>query len=186
DVYVGSSNRISNFESRKCSAFATTGCIRTFTVFHNRIHNSGIGDDWGARRRVEETEAMAEPMQGRGGGAAGAREAAKVVWSPEQRRFASEDGQAYLAYNMRKPGKGMGEEGEEPAKDVMDVVHTYVPVQKRGLGLAGELCKAAFAHAREHKLLILPSCSYVSDTFIPRHPECWDVVVPESLHRAGL
>jgi predicted GNAT family acetyltransferase len=90
-----------------------------------------------------------------------AEEAAKVVWSPEERRFASEDGLAYLAYTMRKPATGAGQ-GGEPAKEVMDLLHTYVPAKKRGLGLAGELCKAAFAHAREHKLLVSPSCSYVS------------------------
>ncbi|KAG0569520.1 hypothetical protein KC19_6G096400 [Ceratodon purpureus] len=129
---------------------------------------------------VKKAEAMAETFRGGGAG-----EGVKVVWSPEQRRFASEDGRAYLAYNMRKPGTVLGE-GEESAKEVMDVVHTYVPVRKRGLGIAGELCKAAFAHAREHKLLVLPSCSYVSDTFIPRHPECRDVVVSERRHQAGF
>lgn len=77
--------------------------------------------------------------------------ASTIVWNSEKRRFATEDGKAYLEYTMAGA-----------AKQVMDLVHTYVPAQKRGLGLAGELCKAAFAHAREHKLLVVPTCSYIS------------------------
>ncbi|XP_024390259.1 uncharacterized protein [Physcomitrium patens] len=109
------------------------------------------------------------------------RAAASVVWNAEKSRFATEDGLAYLDYVMLNPAVGAGQSAAEPAKEVMDLVHTYVPVSKRGLGLAGELCKAAFAHARKHKLLVQPTCSYISDTFIPRHPEWWDVVVPECL-----
>ncbi|XP_073393628.1 acetyltransferase At1g77540 isoform X3 [Physcomitrium patens] len=110
-----------------------------------------------------------------------AQSAASVVWNAEKSRFATEDGLAYLDYVMLNPAVGAGQSAAEPAKEVMDLVHTYVPVSKRGLGLAGELCKAAFAHARKHKLLVQPTCSYISDTFIPRHPEWWDVVVPECL-----
>jgi hypothetical protein len=44
----------------------------------------------------------------------------------------------------------------------MDVLHTFVPASKRGLGLASKLCIAAFTHARDHNMLVLPTCSYVS------------------------
>ena len=87
--------------------------------------------------------------------------ATNIVWNSEMRRFATQDGLAYLEYTMRKPAGGAAQ-GAEPAKQVIDMVHTYVPAQKRGQGLAGELCKAAFAHAREHKLLVQPSCTYIS------------------------
>jgi predicted GNAT family acetyltransferase len=49
----------------------------------------------------------------------------------------------------------------------MDMVHTYVPGSKRGLGLAARLCAAAFAHARSHDMRIIPTCSYISVTSSP-------------------
>ena len=45
---------------------------------------------------------------------------------------------------------------------VMDLIHTFVPPSKRGLGLASHLCVAAFQHAQSHSLSIIPTCSYVS------------------------
>lgn len=88
-------------------------------------------------------------MQGSGG------KATDIVWDSLKHRFATQDGLAYLEYKMRPAAS-------PDAKQVMDVVHTYVPATKRGLGLAGELCKAAFTHAREQDVLVLPTCSYVS------------------------
>jgi predicted GNAT family acetyltransferase len=102
---------------------------------------------------------MASALRG-GAGAA----ATNIVWNSEKRRFATRDGLAYLEYTMRKPAVGAAQ-GGEPAKQVMDLVHTSVPSQKRGQGLAGQLCQAAFAHAQEHKLLVQPSCTYVSVCF---------------------
>jgi hypothetical protein len=49
----------------------------------------------------------------------------------------------------------------------MDMVHTYVPGSKRGLGLAARLCDAAFAHARSHGMRVIPTCSYISVTSSP-------------------
>lgn len=61
----------------------------------------------------------------------------------------------------------------------IDLYHTYVPEVFRGRGIAERLCKAAFEYAKAHRLTVLPSCSYVSDAYLKRHPEY------ESLTRRG-
>ena len=75
---------------------------------------------------------------------------AKILWNETQHRFETEDKKAYLEYVLRDGGK------------VMDILHTFVPSSKRGLGLASHLCVAAFNHAKSHSLSVIPSCSYVS------------------------
>lgn len=91
-----------------------------------------------------------------GGGGA---EAPKIVWNERGQRFETEDKQAYAEYVVRGGGK------------VMDIVHTYVPSTKRGLGLASLLCVSAFTHAQSHSMSVVPTCSYVSvSIFYP--PTC--------------
>ena len=53
----------------------------------------------------------------------------------------------------------------------IDLYHTYVPEVFRGRGIAERLCKAAFEHAQQQGLTVVPSCSYISDTYLKRHPE---------------
>ncbi|XP_021284531.1 acetyltransferase At1g77540 [Herrania umbratica] len=91
-------------------------------------------------------------------------EAPKIVWNETERRFETEDKKAYIEYVLRQEGK------------VMDIIHTFVPSSKRGMGLASHLCVAAFNHAKSHSLSIIPSCSYVSDTFLPRNPS-WNTLL---------
>ena len=57
------------------------------------------------------------------------------------------------------------------ADTMMDLYHTYVPEFFRGRGMAERLCKAAFEYAKAHRLSVIPSCSYVSDAYLRRHPE---------------
>ncbi|KAK9945813.1 hypothetical protein M0R45_011310 [Rubus argutus] len=85
-------------------------------------------------------------------------EGPKIVWNEAKQRFETEDQKAYIDYVLREKGK------------VMDLVHTYVPSSKRGLGLASHLCVAAFNHAKTHSMSVIPTCSYVSDTFLPKNP----------------
>jgi predicted GNAT family acetyltransferase len=80
------------------------------------------------------------------GGASGAE---SIMCREGAGRFETPDGEAFLEYRIPSPA-------------VMDVVHTYVPRSKRGQGLAARLCDAAFAHAREHGMRVVPTCSYVS------------------------
>ena len=41
----------------------------------------------------------------------------------------------------------------------------------RGRGIAEQLCKAAFEHAKREQLTVLPSCSYIGEAYLKRHPE---------------
>lgn len=53
----------------------------------------------------------------------------------------------------------------------LDLYHTYVPEVFRGRGVAEQLCKAAFEYAKANRLTVIPSCSYISDAYLKRHPE---------------
>ena len=57
------------------------------------------------------------------------------------------------------------------SKNEMDLYHTYVPEAFRGRGMAEKLCKAAFEHAKAKGLMVVPSCSYISDAYLRRHKE---------------
>ena len=54
--------------------------------------------------------------------------------------------------------------------NTMMLVHTEVPPQLEGRGIADWLVGAAFDYAREHGMDVLPVCSYVS-AWTRRHPE---------------
>ena len=78
-----------------------------------------------------------------------------IVWNEKERKFETDDKEAYLEYELRLGKKDT----------IMDIIHTFVPPSKRGLGLASLLCVAAFTHAQDHNLSIIPTCSYVSVSF---------------------
>jgi uncharacterized protein len=54
--------------------------------------------------------------------------------------------------------------------DTMMLVHTEVPPQLEGHGIASHLVRAAFEHAKAHGWDVLPVCSYVA-SWARRHPE---------------
>ena len=53
---------------------------------------------------------------------------------------------------------------------VMRLVHTEVPAELEGRGIASRLVAAALAYAREQGLTVVPVCSYVR-SYMRRHPE---------------
>ena len=59
--------------------------------------------------------------------------------------------------------------------DVMGIVHTEVPMAAEGRGIAGQVVRAALAHAREQGLRVAPMCSYVR-AYMQRHPETHDLL----------
>lgn len=63
----------------------------------------------------------------------------------------------------------------ELSADRMLIVHTEVPPELRGRGLAGKLVRAALEHARAQGLRVEPRCSYAAE-WIGRHPEYADLV----------
>ncbi|XP_057504542.1 acetyltransferase At1g77540 isoform X1 [Actinidia eriantha] len=101
------------------------------------------------------------------------QEAQKIVWNEKQKRFETDDREAYAQYVVRDGGK------------VMDIVHTFVPPSKRGLGLASHICVSAFFHAQSHSMSVIPSCSYVSDTFLPRNAS-WKSVVHSDYLKSSI
>jgi uncharacterized protein len=62
--------------------------------------------------------------------------------------------------------------------DVMRIFHTEVPFAFEGRGIAARLVSAAFEHAREKGLKVLPACSYVRD-YVRRHPETQTLLAPK-------
>lgn len=116
----------------------------------------------------------------------------KIVWNEGRHRFETEDHEAFIEYKMMSNGT------------VMDLVRTYVPSSKGGLGLASRLCVSAFEHASSRSFSIVPTCSYVSvrclflffdsctvfflsyesssssqETFLPRNPSWKHLVYSE-------
>ncbi|CAK4066290.1 unnamed protein product [Aphanomyces euteiches] len=75
-----------------------------------------------------------------------------VVYSPEKQQL------GYLSYEQREHG----------ATTVLDLQHTVVDPAGRGQGLAGKLCDAAFTFAQEQGYKVIPTCSYISDTYLKR------------------
>ncbi|MBI4174935.1 MAG: N-acetyltransferase [Candidatus Aenigmarchaeota archaeon] len=58
----------------------------------------------------------------------------------------------------------------------MDVFHTFTDPELRGQGLAEQLAQAAFDYAKSKGLKIVPTCDYVRDSFLKKHPE-WNSIV---------
>lgn len=84
--------------------------------------------------------------------------AAAIVHDPSAQRFTAEveGGTAECAYRL--------------VGTRMDIVHTEVPPQAEGRGVAAALVRAALAHARTQGWQVRPLCSYVA-AYMRRHPE---------------
>jgi predicted GNAT family acetyltransferase len=65
-----------------------------------------------------------------------------------------------------------------PDGTTLDFNHTFVPPALRGRGLAERVVRAGFEHARQQGLTVLPSCPYISGTFLRRYPQWRSVVDP--------
>ncbi len=83
----------------------------------------------------------------------------------EKGRFytSTQHGDAELLYDNKEVG-------------IMNIYHTFVPDEERGMGLAGKLAKAAFEYAQEKGLKVRPSCPYI-EYYIEKHPEVKDYTV---------
>lgn len=62
--------------------------------------------------------------------------------------------------------------------DRVVLVHTGVPGELEGRGIAGQLAKHALQAARANGLKVVPRCPYVR-AYIDRHPEFADLVVEQ-------
>jgi uncharacterized protein len=61
------------------------------------------------------------------------------------------------------------------AGGLMYIVHTEVPPQAEGRGIAAALVRVALAHARAMGWRVRPSCSYVR-SYMRRHAETQDLL----------
>lgn len=95
------------------------------------------------------------------------REDVQVRHAPAQQRFATVvDGvEAVLDYQQRA--------------GVLRLIHTGVPPQIGGRGVAGELARAALDYARSNGLKVVPVCSYVAG-YIDRHPQYRDLLAGDA------
>ena len=62
----------------------------------------------------------------------------------------------------------------EQHPDRLVLTHTIVPAAIQRRGIAGQLVRAALAHARAHGLKVEPRCSY-ADAWMRRHPDYADL-----------
>jgi predicted GNAT family acetyltransferase len=77
---------------------------------------------------------------------------------PAAQRFEARIGRALARADYRLDGS------------TMLMLHTEVPPQFEGRGLASRLVRAAFDHAQANGLKVRPICSYVA-AWVRRHPE---------------
>lgn len=80
---------------------------------------------------------------------------------PPQFAINTDGGKGYLVYQYHR--------GD------LVLMHTYVPEQLRGKGIAGALAKYALEYARKNKIKVVVYCPYVT-AYLERHPEYLDVV----------
>jgi uncharacterized protein len=86
-----------------------------------------------------------------------------VHHNADQRRFEAEveGGTAHVSYVREEK--------------VLALVHTQVPPDSRGEGVAESVVRAALEWAREQGLSVQPLCRYVA-VFVERNPEYADLV----------
>lgn len=64
----------------------------------------------------------------------------------------------------------------EEKDGVLDILHTMVPPQLEGMGIAADLATAAARYAEINQLKIKPTCSFAKTYFI-RHSQYGDLLV---------
>ena len=89
-----------------------------------------------------------------------------VIHNPQRQRFevALEGKVAKLEYRIKE--------------NRITLIHTEVPHELEGHGIAAELARAALEYAREFNLLVVPSCRYVA-SYLKKHPEYQEIVDPD-------
>ncbi len=91
------------------------------------------------------------------------------------------DNPAASRYEAHADGK-IAEIAYERDSDLMIYLHTEVPKELEGRGIASQMAKYALDEAAAHHLKVVPLCSYMA-SYIKRHQEYLPLVVPEERDR---
>jgi uncharacterized protein len=92
-----------------------------------------------------------------------------VVLNEAAHRFEMRDGDdvAVLEYRLRDGNR-------------LVLTHTGVPHRLEGKGVAGLLARTALEYAREHRMHVVPLCSFVQ-AYLQGHPEFADLVQAQQM-----
>jgi predicted GNAT family acetyltransferase len=87
----------------------------------------------------------------------------EVINEKENQRFViyADSNEVYVEYTM--------------ADNEINLYHTYTHPALRGKGLAAQVVRAALEFAKENKLKVVPTCSYVQ-SFIAKHGEYKELI----------
>ncbi len=87
----------------------------------------------------------------------------KITENKEKNRFETEvDGKiAIIEYNRKK--------------DKINLIHTEVPPEMEGKGIASSLVKQVLQQIKDEGLYVIPRCPFIA-AYIKRHPE-WNEIV---------
>ena len=85
-------------------------------------------------------------------------EQGRVTNNQDAQRYEQETGHGLAMLEYQTDGKRI------------ELVHTEVPPEAEGKGIAGALVRAALDDARGRGLRVIPTCPFVR-TYIQRHPE---------------
>ena len=78
-------------------------------------------------------------------------------------------------FELRLP-EGLALIAYEMDGNTMSILHTEVPEEVEGHGVASQLAKFALDYARKEQLKVKVYCSFVK-VFLRRHPEYQDLIV---------
>lgn len=83
------------------------------------------------------------------------------------------NGKSHGAFVLKNGQEKIGEMVVAINDGKITVYHTEVNPEYEGKGLSRFLLEALVSHAREHKLMVLPLCTYVHGQFT-KHPEKYE------------
>ena len=87
-------------------------------------------------------------------------------------KIKNKENEFYIVFNEKKAKLVY-----EIKNGVLDIKKVFVPKEKRGKGLAKKLTKKCFEYAKENKLKVKLTCSYVKNKFMPEHKNYQNITV---------
>ena len=79
-------------------------------------------------------------------------------------------------FTLRRDGHAGELAYARPAEGLVDFTHTFVDEALRGQGVADALARAALAYAREQKLNVKTSCTFMAGFVQKHHAEYADLL----------